>query len=251
MNNLAADATRYAATLQAALVDVDLSGIDIFVLPPFTSLPAAAKAFAGTPVAIGGQNMHWAEAGAWTGEISAAMLKDAGCAYVELAHAERLSHFAETYEHVRLKVAAALKAGLTPVLCLGESLEDKQLGRADEALALQLATALADIAAADLSRIVLAYEPRWAIGVAEAASADYVAARHRHLRTALAGTFGPAAAEAARIIYGGSVNRDNAKILAALPEVDGLFVGRHAWTGEGFAEIVRIVAGAIPTGDKS
>lgn len=251
MNNLAADATRYAATLKAALADVDLSGIDIFVLPPFTSLPAAAEAFADTPVAIGGQNMHWAEAGAWTGEISAAMLRDAGCAYVELAHAERLSHFAETYEHVRLKVVAALAAGLTPVLCLGESLEDKQLGRADAALALQLATALADIAAADLSRIVLAYEPRWAIGVAEAASADYVAERHRHLRTALAEKFGPAAAETARIIYGGSVNRDNAKILAALPEVDGLFVGRHAWTGEGFAEIVRIVAGAIPTGDKS
>lgn len=251
MNNLAADTARYASAMQAALSDVDLSVLDIFVLPPFTALPAAAAAFGGMPVAIGGQNMHWAESGAWTGEISAAMLKDAGCTYVELAHAERLKHFGETYECVRLKVMAALRAGLSPIICLGESSEDKDLGRADEALSLQLVTVLSGLAPTHLQHIVLAYEPRWAIGVTEAASPSYVAERHRHLRAVLAERFGRDAAETVRIIYGGSVNRDNAMVLAALPEVDGLFVGRHAWTGEGFAEIVRIVAAHSPKGEKA
>ena len=121
MNVRASEVPAYAERLLQQIGAVDTSAIDLFVLPPFTSLGAAAAAFGGTPVAIGGQNMHWEEHGAWTGEISAAMLVDSGCRYVELAHSERLQHFGESYERVRGKVDRALAAGLTPIVCLGET----------------------------------------------------------------------------------------------------------------------------------
>ncbi|MBK7791137.1 MAG: triosephosphate isomerase [Betaproteobacteria bacterium] len=172
----------YAARLLEQLHAIDTSAIDVFVLPPYTSLGAAATAFGGTPVAIGAQNMHWEEQGAWTGEISAPMLLDAGCRYVELAHSERLQHFGETYERVRSKVDRALATGLTPIVCLGETAEDRREGRSDAVLASQAATALAGQPAQRVPDVVLAYEPRWAIGSSEAASPDYVAARHTTLR---------------------------------------------------------------------
>ena len=125
MNLGAAAARAYAAGLKTELAAVELEGLDLFVLPPFTTLHAATEAFADTPVAIGGQNMHWAENGAWTGEISAEMLVEAGCRYVELAHSERLQHFGESYPQVRRKVTRAMQAGLTPIVCLGETALDK------------------------------------------------------------------------------------------------------------------------------
>lgn len=242
MNHLAADARIYADELLEQLSQVQVSGIDIFVLPPFTALHAAAAAFADSPVAIGAQNMHWAESGAWTGEISASMLLEAGCTYVELAHAERLTHFGETYEKVRLKVEAALAAGLTPILCLGETMQDKELGRSDEVLRWQLVTALSGLAPADIARVVLAYEPRWAIGQSQSADPEYVTKRHNNMRDFLSERFGSDAAMATRIIYGGSVTIDTAPVLAACENVDGLFVGRQAWRGGDFASVVKIAA---------
>ncbi|GAB0119356.1 triose-phosphate isomerase family protein [Acidisoma sp. 7E03] len=244
MNHGPAAAITYAHRLRTLLADQKTEGLDIFVLPPFVSLSAAAAAFAGSPVAIGGQNLHWEERGSWTGEISAPMLKEVGCRYAELAHSERLQHFGETYDLVRLKLDAAMAAGLTPILCLGESAEDKAAGRADETLRAQVTTALAGQTAASIPGVVLAYEPRWAIGQAEAAPPAYVADRHAALRALLQDEWGAATAEATRIIYGGSVSQKNGAALIALRNVDGLFIGRAAWTPEGFAEMVAIVAQA-------
>jgi triosephosphate isomerase len=244
MNHGAAAARHYATELYRLLAGRDVADLDLFVLPPFTSLPAAAAAFAGGPVAIGGQNMHWEEAGAWTGEVSAAMLTEAGCRYVELAHSERLAHFGETYEIVRQKLNAAMRQGLTPILCLGETADDRAAGRSDAVVAYQLETALADQTPAKVPEIVLAYEPRWAIGRSEAAPPDYVAALHAALRALVAQKWGAPAAANVRIVYGGSVNPDNGAALASIADVDGLFAGRAAWTPEGFATIISIVANA-------
>ena len=177
LNNTVAETRRYAEAMAAWTAGRDLSAVDIFVLPPFTSLHAAATAFAGSPVKTGGQNMHWEDSGGWTGEISAPMLVEAGCHYVELAHSERLQYFGENYAAVRLKVDKAMAAGLTPIVCLGESSAEKEAGRADEVLAQQMLTALSGQPEQKIPEIVLAYEPRWAIGGAEAASPDYIAER--------------------------------------------------------------------------
>lgn len=244
MNHTASDARAYAARLRELLDGRDLSGLDAFVLPPFTALAAAQDSFAGSGVLHGAQNMHWEERGNWTGEISAPMLAELGCRVVALAHSERLQHFAENYALVRRKLEAALRFGITPVLCLGETAEDRANGRVDAALREQVATALAGLTAARVPDVILAYEPRWAIGGAEAASPDYVAERHSGLRARLVEDYGPEAAGRTRIIYGGSVTPANGPALAALPDVDGLFVGRAAWTPEGFAEIIAIVAQA-------
>jgi triosephosphate isomerase len=242
--NIGVDATvRYAARV-TPLVDGFGDAIEMFVLPPFTSLHAARQAFSSSTIGIGGQNVHWESSGAWTGEISASMLVEAGCRYVELGHSERLEHFGETYGLVRRKVNAAMDAGLTPILCLGETVEDRQRGLADKVLEDQMTLALADQTAAQLSAIVLAYEPRWAIGVSAAASPDYAAERHRNLRKAVGARFGADAAAAVRIIYGGSVTSGNGAALMEHSEIDGLFVGRAAWSADGFAEIAAIVARA-------
>ncbi len=244
MNIGAADARHYARLLRRRLDDIPHRDIDLFVLPPFTSLHAAREGLEGSAVAVGGQNMHWDAAGAWTGEISAPMLIEAGCRYVELAHSERLACFAETYDLVRRKVDAALQVGLTPILCIGETAEDKQAGRGDEMLARQLHIVLGGRSTREVLSVILAYEPRWAIGQAEAATPDYVAARHSALRAEIAGSYGAEAAAGIRMIYGGSVTPSNGPALVALADVDGLFVGRAAWTAEGFAEMVRIVSDA-------
>jgi triosephosphate isomerase len=244
MNHGIAATEAYARGLRALLSAEPVGGLDIFVLPPFVSLSAAAGAFAGSPVSIGGQTMHWDASGAWTGEISAPMLVEAGCRFVELAHSERLQHFGETYELVRLKVDAAILAGLEPILCLGESAEDRRMEQSDSVLLDQVTTALAGQTAETLPRAVLAYEPRWAIGATEAAPPAYVARRHAALRAMLVDGWGEPAAMATRIIYGGSVSPANGEELIALPHVDGLFIGRAAWTPEGFAAMIRIVAKA-------
>jgi triosephosphate isomerase len=250
MNNGIAESIRYAEELKARIAAIDTSAIELYVLPPFTSLAVAAQAFADSPVAVGGQNMHWEDSGSWTGEISAAMLLEAGCRYVELAHSERLQHFGETYEHVRYKIDKAMNVGLIPILCLGESAREKAEGRADEVLAGQVLTALRGQPDERIPEIVLAYEPRWAIGAAEAASPAYIEERHRALRAILGRRFGRDAAERTRVLYGGSVTPENGRAILGIEDVDGLFVGRAAWTPEGFARIVELVAEKAVKGEK-
>lgn len=244
MNNGIAESIRYAEELRARIADVDTSAIDIYVLPPFTSLATAAEAFAGSPVAVGGQNMHWDDSGSWTGEISAPMLRETGCRYVELAHSERLQHFGETYEAVRRKVDKAMSVGLIPIVCLGETAQEKAEGRSDEVLADQVLTSIDGQPDERIPEIILAYEPRWAIGATEAASPDYIEARHRAVRAILRRHCGEEIAERTRIIYGGSVTPENGREILAIKDVDGLFVGRAAWKPEGFARIVELVSDA-------
>jgi triosephosphate isomerase len=244
MNIGAAEATRYGQELLHRLGRIDVTGIDLFVLPPFTSLHSAAAALAATSVAIGAQNMHWDEGGAWTGEISASMLVEAGCRYVELAHSERLYHFSESYELVRRKVDLALNSGLIPIICLGETAQEKSAGRTDDVLLEQVQTSLAGQPDGRVAEVILAYEPRWAIGGDEAATPDYIAERHAILRGNLKKNRGEDAARRTRIIYGGSVTPENGREIISLDDVDGLFVGRAAWTPDGFARIVELVATA-------
>lgn len=244
MNNGIAESIRYAEELRARIADVDTSAIDIYVLPPFTSLATAAEAFAGSPVAVGGQNMHWDDSGSWTGEISAPMLRETGCRYVELAHSERLQHFGETYEAVRRKVDKAMSKDLIPIVCLGETAQEKAEGRSDEVLADQVLTSIDGQPDERIPEIILAYEPRWAIGATEAASPDYIEARHRAVRAILRRHCGEEIAERTRIIYGGSVTPENGREILAIKDVDGLFVGRAAWKPEGFARIVELVSDA-------
>ncbi|WP_284947104.1 triose-phosphate isomerase [Acidisoma cladoniae] len=245
MNHGIAEAVAYIDALRSLMAQIPHPDVDVFVLPPFTALAAAAAAADGADIAIGAQNVHWDDRGAWTGEISAPMLVEAGCRYVALAHSERLEHFGETYAAVRLKVNAALRHGLTPILCIGETGEDKHAGRADAVILDQVMTAMADQPADALPALVLAYEPRWAIGATAAADPDYVSDRLTDLRATLAQHFGAGPASMTRLLYGGSVTAANAPALAAITEVDGLFVGRYAWTAEGLAEIVAIVANAM------
>ena len=244
MNNGMADAIRYAEVLKSLVSRIDTAAIDIYVLPPFTSLSTAAQALAGSPVAIGGQNMHWEDSGSWTGEISASMLLETGCRYVELAHSERLQHFGETYELVRRKLDRAMSNGLIPILCLGETAQEKAGGRADEVLAEQILTSIAGQPAARVPEIIMAYEPRWAIGASEAATPAYIAERHSAIRNILGRHCGQEIAEQTRIIYGGSVTPENGRDILDIPDVDGLFVGRAAWKPEGFARIVELVSEA-------
>ena len=245
MNHKVDDTHRYAETLLRDVSnDCDLSTLDIFVLPPFTSLHSASSAFKGSPVGIGAQNMHWEDSGGWTGEISAPMLVEANCQYVELAHSERLQYFGENYPDVCRKVDKAIEYRLIPIICLGESAEEKAAGRADEVIAWQMLTALANQPGHRIPGVVLAYEPRWAIGKAEAATPAYIAERHRALRHALGQRYGEDIAQETRIIYGGSVTPENGEEIIALEDVDGLFVGRAAWQAHGFARIIEIVAEA-------
>ena len=239
MNHGIAETVAYIDDLRVLLAGISHPDVDVFVLPPFTALAAASASAAGSEIAIGAQNVHWEDRGAWTGEISAPMLVEAGCRYVALAHSERLEHFNESYQAVRLKMNAAIRHGLIPILCIGETAADKEAGRADAVIADQVVTAMADQPPDMLSSVVLAYEPRWAIGAVAAADPAYVADRLVALRALVRKQYG---AEP-RLLYGGSVTADNAPGLAAIPEVDGLFVGRFAWSAEGLATIVAIVAG--------
>jgi triosephosphate isomerase len=244
MNVGVAESVSYAREFQKQISHVDVSGIDISVLPPFTSLHATAHEFKKTPISTGGQNMHWEDSGNWTGEISASMLTELGCQYVEVGHSERLQYFGETYDFVRLKVDTAIRKGLIPIICLGETAREKDAGCSDEVLLAQVLTSLCGQPDDRIPELILAYEPRWAIGAATAASPDYVEDRHRALRNILKEHRGQDVAARTRIIYGGSVTPENGRDIISIDDVDGLFVGRAAWKPEGFAKIVALVSEA-------
>ncbi len=241
MNRTRAEARAYAEALRAAPDLGDLP-LRLFVLPPFTALAEVAAALASTPVLVGAQNCHWADAGAWTGEISAPQIAECGAALVELGHSERRAHFGETDVAVNAKVKAVLAAGLMPLVCVGETAEERSLEAAAVTVARQARMALAGVAAADLDRVLLAYEPVWAIGEGgEPASPDYANAIHGVIKSAVSDLHGGSVP----VLYGGSVNPANAEALAAEPEIDGLFVGRAAWTVGGLLGLARQVAGVL------
>lgn len=237
MNMLRAEARRYARTLMESEF-ARSEAAQLFVIPPFTSVADAADLLRSTRVKVGVQNMHWADAGPWTGEISGAMAADSGATLAEIGHSERRAYFGETNETVALKVAAALRHDLTPIVCIGDNLDEYEAGRTAEVLARQARAAVSRVPRRDACRIVFAYEPVWSIGEggtpAEPAFADE---QHARLKASLH----DAGANDVRVLYGGSVDPGNCVALAGQPNIDGLFIGRSAWQAENYLAIVRSV----------
>ncbi len=242
MNKTRAEALAFAEALASAVPGVD-AAIQPFIVPPFTCVREVKAALVGTRVKVGAQNIHWEDAGAWTGEISASMLVDCGLDLVELGHSERRANFGETDRTVGLKVAAALRHGLVPLICIGETLAERDAGRADEVLEQQVRGALEFVDGnSPAETILFAYEPVWAIGVnGIPATAAYAGQRQR----SIADLTGTILQSRCPVLYGGSVNRDNAAELIVEPGIDGLFIGRAAWEVEGYLDIMRIAAKVI------
>ncbi len=240
MNKTAAEARSYIATLLPLLPALP-ADVSVFVIPPFTALAAAREAAGSGPLLIGAQNMHWAEEGAFTGEISARMLAESAIDLVELGHSERRQMFGETDEAINRKVQAALSHGLTPLVCVGDSAAERDAGTSAEAAIRQVKLAFAGLSSADIGRCLVAYEPIWAIGDAGApATPEHVRSVQGRLQDALAGV----GSTKTPVLYGGSVNLDNAVALASEPAVDGLFIGRAAWKPEGLAALVKVALSA-------
>jgi len=211
---------------------------EIVVAPPFTALAAAVEASSGSAVAIAGQDLHWEREGAFTGEISARMLAEVGCRGVIIGHSERRQYFGETDESVHRKTKAALEAGLTPIVCVGETLGEREGSLTQAVLKLQFEGGLGSLTHAEFSRILVAYEPVWAIGTGRTATPEMAAEAHRYLRELAAARFRPEQASALRILYGGSVKPDNIQGLMAQAEIDGALVGGASLDPKSFASIV-------------
>lgn len=211
---------------------------DIVICPTFVNLPAAVEAAKGSKIGIGGQNLYWQKEGAFTGEISGPMLKAIGAEWVIIGHSERRQYFGETDETVLKRTAAALETGLNPIVCVGEKLEDREGGRTNDVLATQFNGGIAGLTAEQFAKIVIAYEPVWAIGTGKTATPEIAEDAHKAIRALVAGKFGNDAASSVRILYGGSVKPDNTKILMSQEDIDGVLVGGASLDAKSFASIV-------------
>jgi triosephosphate isomerase len=212
---------------------------EIAIHPPFTCIGAAVEAAKGSNAAIGGQNMHWEKDGAFTGETSAAMLLAAHCTHVIIGHSERRQYFAETDDTVNLKTKAALEAGLIPIVCVGEVLEEREAGLTEDVLRRQCLRAFHAISGKKARTLVVAYEPVWAIGTGKTATPQMAAEAHALIRSEAAKSFGDEMASKLRILYGGSVKPENAKALMAQEEIDGALVGGASLDPKSFTAIVK------------
>jgi len=211
---------------------------DMVVAPPFTAISTAVEAVKGSCIAIAGQNVSWSQEGAFTGEVSAPMLAEAGCRYVIIGHSERRQLFRETDDNVAKKTLMALASGLTPIVCLGETQEDRDAGLTEEVLSRQFSGGPCALTPEEFSRILMAYEPVWAIGTGRTATPEIAAAAHRFLRRCAGEKFSIRHASALRILYGGSVKPDNIQGLMAQEELDGALVGGASLDPESFAALV-------------
>jgi triosephosphate isomerase (TIM) len=231
------DAVAY--TRQLAASAADFRGTEVVLAPAFTAVAAVAAAARATPIGVAAQTVAADPEGAFTGEVSAAMIKDAGASSVIVGHSERRRLFGETDVIVHRKVRAAIAAGLRPIVCIGETLDERESGQTFAVIDRQITAGLDGFTADDVAGFVLAYEPVWAIGTGRNATTAEAGAVHAHVRGRLRQGFGAAAADACRVIYGGSVRADNIQSLAALPDVDGALVGGASLDVQTFAEIVR------------
>jgi len=211
---------------------------EVVICPPFTNLAAAVEAAQGTRIRIGAQNVAWAKEGAFTGEISGPMIAASGATHAIVGHSERRQYFAETDETVLKRTQAALEFGLTPIVCVGERLEERESGHTEAVLGRQFQQGIAGLSERQFARIVIAYEPVWAIGTGKTATPEIAADAHRAIRGQARAKFGKEAAEAIRILYGGSVKPDNTRSLMAQPEIDGVLVGGASLDAVSFASIV-------------
>ncbi|MGB9804680.1 triose-phosphate isomerase [Desulfofundulus sp.] len=237
MYKTVAEAVEFVRSLKGALAGVQ--GVEVAVCPPFTALHAVARELEDSNIVLGAQNMYWEEEGAYTGEISPVMLKETGCRYVILGHSERRQYFGERDEDVNAKVKAALKHGLVPIVCVGERLEEREAGDTEKIVGTQVRRSLAGLSGTELARLVVAYEPVWAIGTGRTASPEDAQEVNAFIRRVLAGMGGEEAARQVRIQYGGSVKPENAADLLGQPDIDGALVGGASLKVESFAAIVR------------
>ena len=206
---------------------------------PYTDLAAAVEETKGTNIAVGAQNVHWAESGAFTGEISVAMLKEIGVEYVVIGHSERRQYFGETDETVLKRTLAALGGGLKPIVCVGETLAERESGKTRDVLARQISEGLKDVSAADIGSAVIAYEPVWAIGTGKTATNDEANEAIGFIRSLLAEKYGKDAADGVYIQYGGSMNEKNAEALLSMSEIDGGLIGGASLVPQKFEAIIK------------
>ncbi len=237
MNLTAEEGAALAKGVKDAVAGI--ANVEIAVAPPYTTIPAVAAELKGSNVGVGGQDMHWEESGAYTGEISAEMLLTSGCSYVIIGHSERRTYFGETNETVNNKVKKALAAGLTPIVCVGETLEEREADKTEDVVRDHVEGGLSGLSSADIAKIVVAYEPVWAIGTGKTATPEQAQDVHRFIRAILASLSDQQTADAVRIQYGGSMKPENAAELLAKPDIDGGLIGGAALQADSFAGIIK------------
>jgi triosephosphate isomerase len=237
MNLTLSEARDLARKIAAAAPE--LRGSAVVLIPPYTALAAVGATIAGSDVGLGAQDLYWEDRGAFTGEVSGPMLKDAGCAYVLVGHSERRQFFGETDETVGRKVRAALRSGLSPIVCVGEVLEERESGRTMARIDDQIARGLGGLSREEIGRIIIAYEPVWAIGTGKTASPAQAEEVHAHIRGRLQEAYGNETAACAIILYGGSVKPANSYPLFKEENIDGFLVGGASLDADGFVSIAR------------
>lgn len=237
LNNTVPEALKFIAAFTTELKSQ--GNVDVVIAPPFTALYAAKEAMDGTGIALAAQNLFWEDNGAFTGEVSGPMLRDTGCIYVIVGHSERRQLFGETDETVNKRLFAALKSDLIPIMCVGETLEERESNRTWEVVGRQLRDGLKGIDLAALRDFVIAYEPVWAIGTGRNATPDQAQEVHGLIRAHLKDKYGAELADRTRILYGGSVKPSNSRDLMQKPDIDGALVGGASLNPQHFAAIVR------------
>lgn len=240
MNNTVSESLLLVTGIQRHVKDTDI--VDVVVAPPFTSLYSVGISLQDSHIKLAAQNLHWEDKGAFTGEISASFLKEIGCEYVIVGHSERRRYFGETDEIVGKKIEAALKNDLTPILCIGETLDERTKGEVNDALERQLKSCLSDLHPKVAENVVIAYEPVWAIGTGNNASPEQIRDAHHFIHNMLSRIFDGPTANAVRIIYGGSVTPENFSDVFKQDFVDGALVGAASLKAESFAKLVSIAA---------
>ncbi len=223
---------------QLAKLVADVADTEVMIAPPFTALSMVSEIVRDSKVLLGAQNLHWEDEGAYTGEISAAMLRAAGCQYVIIGHSERRQYFGETDETVNKKIRSAIQANLIPILCVGESEEERESEKTFSVLDKQIINGLQNTSSDDLGKLVIAYEPVWAIGTGKTATKEQAQEVHLFLRSLIGKSFKNTLAKSVRILYGGSVKPSNISELMAMPDIDGALVGGASLDAGIFSEIV-------------
>jgi len=237
MNNTKAETAELLTALKPLVADAEA---EVVVCVPYTAIDTAASIIKGSNIHLGAENVHWAEKGAFTGEISAKMLVELGVEYVIIGHSERRQYFGETDQTVNMRVKAALAAGLKPIICVGESLEEREAGKTEEVVTRQTKAAFDGVSKEDLVNTVIAYEPIWAIGTGKTATAEEANATIKVIRDTMAGLYcAHCAEEKVRIQYGGSMNPKNAKELMAQPNIDGGLIGGASLKAVDFSQVVK------------
>ncbi|MDD4979842.1 MAG: triose-phosphate isomerase [Candidatus Omnitrophica bacterium] len=232
------EAIELANGLKRALFKLNDQGVDIVICPPYAALSEVSEIILDSNIHLGAQNMHWQDEGAFTGEVSPIMLKDIGCKFVIIGHSERRQYFGETNESVNKKIKAALKHGLTPIVCVGETLKEREDGKTFQVLDDHIHNGLKDISDSEVAKIVIAYEPVWAIGTGRTATPAQAQEAQIYIRGLLRKMYNKEIADALRIQYGGSVKPENITELMRQPDIDGALVGGASLTVDSFAEIV-------------